>query len=226
MSPGDVTIAAPHVSVMPNVMLSFAPKNASTRRTNDGSTVDPPVMTTSTASVSTSAKPGCSSIACRSVGAAETIPGRCSAIAASVRSAVNASTTCGAHAQAAPSVPSTLPAVWKSGIGLIHAAPSETSSRSANASAVSTIARWVMSTPFGCPVVPDVYWTWPSASGSTAGSAVSVAPSRSAAHPSPGTIVSRSSGSSGASAATDSARRCPRCSSATRIPAAPDWRRT
>ena len=68
------------------------------------------------------------------------------------------------------------PAQWKSGMIEVQRSSGVTQSLPEMPHALAIMPAWVSSAPLGNPVVPEVYCSEPTASGSTSGSAV--APSR------------------------------------------------
>ena len=67
------------------------------------------------------------------------------------------------------------PAQWKSGMIDVQRSSSVTRSRPEMPHALAIMPAWVRSAPLGKPVVPEVYCSEPTASGSTSGSAVALA---------------------------------------------------
>src|SRR4029078_13585364 len=74
-------------------------------------------------------------------------------------------------AQTGPSVPMTHAAVWNIGSGFTKTEPDDTAAAAIVIFATVTSERWRSSTPFGFPVVPEVYCSMAGSPGSTSGSA-------------------------------------------------------
>ena len=213
-SVGAVCSTAPQVSVMPKVMDSRAPNTDSTRSTNAGVTVMPPVKSTRSADRSVRGRSGWATSRSSSVGAADSRVAPRSAMARSTGAGAKGSTTCSARAQSAPTAPSTLPAVWNSGIGFTQTRPAPAPRRSAKARPVTTMPAWVICTPLARPVVPEVNWICARLSGSTTGSAEGSASSIDSRQSFPHLRISRSRGSRSAASAARSATGFPPASTA------------
>ena len=67
------------------------------------------------------------------------------------------------------------PAQWKSGMIDVQRSSAVTLSRSEMPHALAIMPAWVKSAPLGKPVVPEVYCSEPTESGSTSGSVVRLA---------------------------------------------------
>ncbi len=151
-------------------MDSGTPSVDSTRRTRAGGTVAPPLKAHRMLERSRPGKSGWSSWASSMVGTPTNRVPRSDSIRCSIRPGSNpGGRTWVNRPCTAPSVTSTHPAVWISGIGLTHTSPGPACKISAQNRALLVIPRCRKTAPFGKPVVPEVYWICAASSGRTSG---------------------------------------------------------
>ena len=141
-------------SVCANVIENGTRSTDSTRCTRAGGTVAPPENAQRTLPRSVPPKPGWASRAKIMVGTPPNIADRSD----SIRSSTSPSSKPGTRTWVnrpctGPSVSSTQPAVWNSGIGLTHTSPGSACRICAQNRALLVIPRWRSTAPLGKPVV-------------------------------------------------------------------------